>query len=64
MKSQMFLGSRGTLIEDRMTQRLSTNRRREDLGQPGPAMRNLPNDRWRLFVETYPLGDIHKRQQE
>jgi hypothetical protein len=32
----------------------STNRRREDdLGQPGPAMRNLPNDRWRLFVETF-----------
>ena len=35
-----------------MTQ-ASTNRRREDLGQPGPAMRALPNDRWRLFVETY-----------
>ena len=31
----------------------STNRRREDLGQPGPAMRALPNNRWRLFVETY-----------
>lgn len=35
-----------------MTQAL-TNRRREDLGQPGPAMRALPNDRWRLFVETF-----------
>jgi hypothetical protein len=35
-----------------MTQ-ASTNRRREDMGQPGPAMRNLPNDRWRLFVETF-----------
>ena len=35
-----------------MTQ-ASTNRRREDLGQPGPAMRALPNDRWRLFVETF-----------
>ena len=35
-----------------MTQ-ASTNRRREDLGQPGPAMRALPNNRWRLFVETY-----------
>ena len=34
-------------------QQLSTNRRREDLGQPGPAMRALPNDRWRLFVETF-----------
>jgi hypothetical protein len=28
-------------------------RQREDLGQPGPAMRALPNDRWRLFVESY-----------
>ena len=36
-----------------MTQQSSTNRRREDLGQPGPAMRALPNNRWRLFVETY-----------
>ena len=36
-----------------MTQQASTNRRREDLGQPGPAMRALPNDRWRLFVETF-----------
>ena len=35
-----------------MTQ-ASTTRRREDLGQPGPAMRALPNDRWRLFVETF-----------
>ena len=35
-----------------MTQ-ASTNRRREDMGQPGPAMRALPNNRWRLFVETY-----------
>jgi hypothetical protein len=32
---------------------LSTSRRREDLGQPGPAMRALPNNRWRLFVESY-----------
>jgi hypothetical protein len=32
---------------------ISTNRRREELGQPGPAMRALPNDRWRLFVESY-----------
>ena len=35
-----------------MTQ-ASTNRRREDMGQPGPAMRALPNDRWRLFVDSY-----------
>ena len=36
-----------------MTRQLSATRRREDLGQPGPAMRALPNDRWRLFVDTY-----------
>ena len=42
-----------------MTQQASTNRRREDLGQPGPAMRALPNDRWRLFVETYLWETFH-----
>jgi hypothetical protein len=30
--------------------------RKEDLGQLGPAMRALPNDRWRAFVEFYLLG--------
>jgi hypothetical protein len=28
-------------------------RQKDDLGQPGPAMRALPNNRWRLFVEAY-----------
>jgi hypothetical protein len=30
-------------------------RQKEDLGQPGPAMRALPNDRWRAFVDFYLL---------
>jgi hypothetical protein len=30
--------------------------RKEDMGQLGPAMRALPNDRWRAFVEFYLLG--------
>jgi hypothetical protein len=37
--------------------------RKEDWGQLGPAMRALPNDRWRSFVEFYVLGtfrNIHK----
>jgi hypothetical protein len=46
-----------------MTQ-ASTSRRREDLGQPGPAMRALPNDRWRLFVETYLWETFHNGNKD
>jgi hypothetical protein len=31
---------------------------REKLGELGPAMKALPNDRWRAFVEFYVLGTI------
>jgi hypothetical protein len=32
---------------------MSVPARSEDLGQLGPAMRALPNDRWRAFVQAY-----------
>jgi hypothetical protein len=32
--------------------------RKEDFGEPGPAMRALPNNRWRAFVEFYVLGSF------
>jgi hypothetical protein len=32
--------------------------RKEDIGELGPAMRALPNDRWRAFVSFYVFGTI------
>ncbi len=36
----------------------NTVARREDWGQLGPAMKALPNDRWRAFVQFYLLETL------
>jgi hypothetical protein len=37
---------------------------KEDLGQLGPAMKALPNDRWRAFVEFYVLETLTNKHRE
>jgi hypothetical protein len=37
--------------------------RRDEWGELGPAMKALPNDRWRLFVEFYLLENIGRGAQ-
>jgi hypothetical protein len=38
--------------------------RKERLGELGPAMRALPNDRWRAFVEFYVLGTLTNKARD
>ena len=39
-------------------------RQRDDYGQLGPAMKALPNDRWRAFVEFYIAQTFTNKNRE
>lgn len=43
---------------------MSAVARRDDVGQLGPAMRALPNDRWRAFVEFYVLETCTNKHKD
>jgi hypothetical protein len=46
-----------------MDRMVATARRKETYGELGPAMRALPNNRWRAFVEFYLLGTVANKNK-